>query len=161
MADPHRTTLDSEQLRHGLESLPQELYDQIYNAVFTARPGVRQIDGLLGTFRRDMKFLHVSSATRALYAKTYYGQGATFEVHGRFAWAQDELQQWLYLLPPDHRALLQRVTVVERTARYSTMSKQWLLAFMRTVMKEIDSKGNERLGAKLFMKVGNTILGQD
>lgn len=60
-----------------MSKIPQELYDNIYDLVFTAEPGVR-------TLNKQYKIpalLHVSQATREKFSKSYYdAEGVTFEV---------------------------------------------------------------------------------
>lgn len=112
----------SGELRRGLESLPQELYDQIYKDVFTASPKVRHV-GTITTFGRikfateDLNPLHISQATRSLYAKTFYGHDAGFEVHLRKTWSEDVLK-WLSILPHSHIRLLRKFVIAIDSMEY-------------------------------------------
>lgn len=67
--------LTSEDLNRHVNNLPQELRDEIYDLVFTAEPGVREVDELY----RTPRLLHVSRASRAKFSTSYYcGTGVTF-----------------------------------------------------------------------------------
>ncbi|KXT07964.1 hypothetical protein AC579_8596 [Pseudocercospora musae] len=93
-------------LRDLLQTLPQELYDEIFEQTFTADDSIRKLNTATkkrvlyksssGTiFWRDEYFhsnfaafpssLHVSRSTRAQFAKSYYGQGAFIVAHDREA----------------------------------------------------------------------------
>lgn len=118
--------LTSKQLRYGLESLPQELYNEIYTAVFTAAPGIRlinatndrktgfSIEDLELSFshlpRGGFQLLHVSAATRALYATTFYGCDAVFEISATRGLAILAIIS-LSKLPLAHRNRLRKVIV--------------------------------------------------
>ncbi|KAK4617717.1 hypothetical protein CLAFUW4_12122 [Fulvia fulva] len=95
-------------LRAHLESLPQELYDIIYDLTFAAKPGVRQ----LGTIANRLHFatpptdpcptlLGIDRRSRAKFAKSYDGDGAVFVVYGNRT-----LEQWLGSLPDAHRDMI-------------------------------------------------------
>lgn len=90
-----KSVLGVDSIRRGLESLPQEIYDQIYKTVFTAPTGTYcpirrngadsdRARAHLATItgedynRNDLKLFHIDHASRELYAKTYYGEGSTF-----------------------------------------------------------------------------------
>lgn len=58
-------------LRRGSETLPQELYDLIYDATFTLPRGTRDLRG--HSIRQHLNILQVFSSSRSQYAKTFYG----------------------------------------------------------------------------------------
>ncbi|CZT19487.1 uncharacterized protein RCC_05338 [Ramularia collo-cygni] len=95
-------SLTADQLRAGLETLPQELFDSIGEYTFTAQPGTRSISTKSGraTHRAHLKLLQVDSATRNLYAQSYYGQGAIIRL------MTDDNVSWLNSLSAGHAALL-------------------------------------------------------
>lgn len=113
------TNLDISSLRRGLESLPQELWAEIYNMVFTEPPGVRDISFRLANGRDfpspqkkahllALKLLQVSRSSRQQYAATYYD--AHFISESRFLW--ETLPSWFQFIPEAHRDLLQQVTMI-------------------------------------------------
>lgn len=112
--------LDADSIRRALESLPQEIYDQIYVAVFTAPAGIRKInlDMSTETMKQASSLLQVSSASRSIFAKSYYGcsdiivQGYKSSQH---------LQRWIKSLSKADHTLLQRVVVLS----YSTDWRYW------------------------------------
>lgn len=69
---PDPPTISAQGLRRGLETLPQELYDEIYNLTFSATPAARdlRVRGTAET-RQNFKLLQVSSASRAVFASSY------------------------------------------------------------------------------------------
>lgn len=125
-------------LRDLMQTLPQELYDEIFDMTFTADAGVRKLNTatkkrVLGKFSsgstgwRDLYFysnvaaafpavLHVNRSTRAQFAKSYYGQGAFVAVHDR-----QVARDWVEILPPDHRSLVRDVSVVAKNLQRSKM----------------------------------------
>lgn len=125
MARTRRTT-EIDRLCRGMQSLPQELYDIIWNDVFTAPAGFRyivdtgartgyyQLDRIKGLdVRRSLHLLHVCSTSREFYAQSYYGPDAIFEVHGCELFGDVKLlQTWLKSLSGSHRARLHLVNVV-------------------------------------------------
>lgn len=121
---------DVETLRHGLVSLPQEVWDSIYNAVFTAPFGIYypakskaskpDLDALKikGTYHRnDLGLLHIDRASRELYAESYYGQGNTFVFVTRIDGPGVKhtggfCSEWFEMLPIAHRKYLPKVILV-------------------------------------------------
>lgn len=123
--------LDVEDIRRGLDKLPQELYDQIYIATFTAPTGTycpilprhtayfqgnRYERFRANVNRNDLKLLHISRESRDIFARSYYGPGSTFlfpmlsisdiSIHGTL---NDAFIEWLEMLPSEHRGMLPRV----------------------------------------------------
>lgn len=117
----HDTVLSSGEIRRGLESLPQALYDMVYEHVFTAPPGDRfitdpklrmQDEGRAGLdVRKATRLLHVSTASRNLYATTFYGPNAVLKVHTRKIGANIMVRNWLQSIPEEHR---HRLNVIVR-----------------------------------------------
>lgn len=113
--------LTTDELRIALESLPQELYDQVYVATFTAPPGVRDLTKYhTGTRFAAINLLHVSRDSRKLFAATYYGNGNSFSFRGlKFSpyadygheFAINEARIWLKSVPEAHRALIHEVVL--------------------------------------------------
>lgn len=68
----------STSLKQRLESLPQELSNEIYNLTFTADPGVREITKTY----LPPHLLRVDRASRALFGASYYGNDAVFRISG-------------------------------------------------------------------------------
>lgn len=118
--------LTIEELHSALDTLPQEIYDQIYEAVFTASPGNRDLtkytDMPVLSYLQDFKLLHISRETRALYAKSYYGNQSCFRIKSHsyngvdFSHHTTRVHSWLKLLPEAHRALLHEVVMVRTMA---------------------------------------------
>lgn len=76
-----------ESLRKGLNSLPQELWDQIYGEVFTAPRGIRDFSDNVAV-RRDLNPMQVSRSTREQYEATYYDAEFEFsaDIDGFLEW---------------------------------------------------------------------------
>ncbi|KAK4617930.1 hypothetical protein CLAFUW4_11769 [Fulvia fulva] len=105
-------------LRQRLESLPQELYDEIYTLTFTAAPGERKIcaptksESRASTLSPDISrcfrghdsanlFL-VDRASSQMFAESYFGgEGAVFTFHCDMCWTS-----WLSRLNDEHRRIL-------------------------------------------------------
>lgn len=82
----------SHELRELLQRVPQELYDNIFELVFTADHEV------VRNITRDYKppvQLQVSRATRELFAESYYGHGSSFSLN-------ENVKQWAERLPLEH-----------------------------------------------------------
>ncbi|KAI5362784.1 hypothetical protein Slin14017_G064650 [Septoria linicola] len=82
-------------LRTLLESLPQELYDNIYDCVFTAEPATVTI------CYEDYRFphlLHVDRAPRSKFAESYY---KVTEIE----YGEPSEVDWLETLPQQHQIL--------------------------------------------------------
>lgn len=79
-----------------LQSLPQELYDRIYDLTFTA---VAEDNIRMTKHFRFPAVLHVDHASRELAAAAYYSQNKVFTgtlLHGFFF-------AWLHAIPSSHR----------------------------------------------------------
>lgn len=157
------TTPSVDDLRRGLESLPQELYDQILKATFTADLEPRDLRNL-EAMRQNLKFLHISSSTRALYATTYYGSGAVFEFaqdHG----APRALKLWLRSLPVSHRDLLGQVHIVwdgSAIARWITVLGYERDEFCLDLAQSIKSclpDVSPAVAAKVFLRADGKLYG--
>lgn len=88
-------------LGHLMQSLPQELYDTIYDLTFTFDIGEVIIDS---TYRTPSR-LRVDRNSRELFAKQYYRDN-TFYCHERNT---NALVSWLQSLPHVHIAYIQRI----------------------------------------------------
>ncbi|EME78301.1 uncharacterized protein MYCFIDRAFT_212354 [Pseudocercospora fijiensis CIRAD86] len=105
------------QLGELLQTLPQELFDKIYDLTFTAEPGLRDLGDIIGedqglTCRRRYRgqqflgadtraLLQVDRASRAKFASSYYGEGSVFLAHSHFA-----ASTWSDSVDPQHRRLI-------------------------------------------------------
>ncbi|KAF7193282.1 hypothetical protein HII31_05376 [Pseudocercospora fuligena] len=117
--------MSPEQLRSGLESLPQEIYDEIYDLTFTAEAGVRDLGAVVRRYGEDedeffctrtltpklffgrdsSKLLRVDQRSRAKFAASYYGGPNTiFLARNPHAAAT-----WLSSVDPKHRDLVSRM----------------------------------------------------
>lgn len=120
-----------EELRSTLETLPQEIYDQIFEAVFTAPPGTRDLTGGSNhnAYLQDFNLLRISRETRALYAKSYYGNQSCFyfKNHNSYmGWVHStfRVRSWLKLLPEAHRALLQEVVMARPIDTFTGLGRR-------------------------------------
>lgn len=104
------------ELEHRMSTLPQEIYDEIYDLVFTVEPGERVITPAT----KPPAQLQVSRAIRAQYAKSYYGNGSSF----RYNYTQYEdkcTRKIRYLtalftsVDKQHLQSIQQLTVVVKT----------------------------------------------
>lgn len=149
MAEP---SFSPDDLRRGLETLPQELYDMIYFATFAAPPKFRDLLDIVEV-RHNLKLLQISSTTRKLYAEGYYGHNAPFKIYGDIP---IEVKDWLRSLPEPHRALLHRIHIVPR-APYAPLwpetvrQKKFILsARTRGCRLSVQNEFGEALAAKVF-----------
>lgn len=87
----------------GLSTLPQELYDQIHKAVFTASANkIRNLNS--PALDTSLKLMHLSHGTRELYATTFYS--ADFEYEATVM----SFMQWLTVVPTAHRNRIKKLT---------------------------------------------------
>lgn len=109
-------------LRTGLEGLPQELYDVIYNMVFEVPSGIRDLrctlsrdTGLppnqrIGLPREILKLLSIDRASRALSAKSYFSASLIVDDGwDLWRWVQhkdDDIYDFFYDLDVKHRAFI-------------------------------------------------------
>lgn len=85
-----------------LRTLPQELFERIYHATFTAPPTVIYI---VEPFPPP-HLLEVSRDSRSLFARSYYSSTA-------FAFdAPATLTKWLRCFTPTHRSMLETIVIV-------------------------------------------------
>ncbi|CZT24143.1 uncharacterized protein RCC_09860 [Ramularia collo-cygni] len=127
--------LDATGLRAGLQKLPQEIFDQIYTLTFTAPPGIRDLANpseTRGRYPSDTipqdvaptsidfgtNLLHVSRASRAKYASTYYGLGDfrfDYPIHQWHRRCVDETGErilvWTRLVPVEFEHLINSISV--------------------------------------------------
>lgn len=130
-------------MRQRLESLPQELYDQIYNLTFTAEPGERKIrqsqrlgyhvlsgrqiktggeSGRPFCGHDSIKLFLIDRASSRLFAKSYYGgRGAVFTLNGNF-----DCRRWLQDLSHEHRQMPQDIRVVVSTVELARSVRMYL-----------------------------------
>lgn len=103
------------ELREHLESLPQELYDEIYKMTFSSPPGVvkvRHDSRTTSKFTVDLKpalnLMQVNRATRAQYSALHYNDHI-YEFHHLFV-----CRDYLKAMPLWHRLLLRRIRTLEK-----------------------------------------------
>lgn len=104
-------------------SLPQELFDKIYDLTFKLpAPGVREIDEEY----TPPVMLQISTKTRAMFAKAYYGNGSQFRVKQAIA------KKWLKSLlhrPTDLTLILKLVVRLPESlipsSWYSSTALHW------------------------------------
>ena len=97
-------------LARQVQSLPAELYVQIYTELFTADgSAVRNIDKSY----KPPKFLSINRASRALFAESYHGQKTAFHITNESGSSYDWLSiQWLKAFPSEHLTMLREVRSV-------------------------------------------------
>lgn len=107
---------ESPQLGQLLQGLPQELYDSIYDYVFTT--DAEEVS-ITSDYRPPAQ-LQVTRASRNLFARTYYRE-PTFICH-----KSDDplLLKWLRALPAEHASHLRRIALDMRPE-----SKQVVIAY--------------------------------
>lgn len=102
--------LDFDKLVEQVQSLPQELFDKIYDLTFTSE-SQRMPDPVWDArcVERSSHMLpstlQVSRATRAAFAETFYGEGTTFYV----SW--EAVGAWISPLASEHVSLLEDVRI--------------------------------------------------
>lgn len=165
MADNHPTTpLNSQELRRGLESLPQELWSEIYKIVFTAPHDALCISESLSnkpiipsSLRSGMNLLHVSTASRALYAKTFYGRDAVLSAQYVTS-TTALLRDWLVMLPKAHRTLLGKIVLAPESNKESVVEGEipcptFTCPIIRAQLAMIPRENHDELAAKLFLRL--------
>lgn len=99
-------------LSADVQSLPKELYDKIYDLVFTAKSTKRMIT--IDPSYQPPAMLQVSRATRQKFAVSYYASAGGFELQ-----CDHVLRKWLLRLSLEHRGLIKYIgyydQFVERT----------------------------------------------
>lgn len=91
--------MNADQLPALMQRLPQEIFDNIYQLVFTAASEPRQID----KHYRPPVQLQVDRASRKTFARIYYGDNSTFVL-------DSSIQiQWACSLPAAHFDKITRI----------------------------------------------------
>lgn len=153
--------LPAAEIRNGLTFFPQEIFDQIYDYVFTAPSGTRNLSDT-AQVRRDYNLLHIDKTTRAMFAKSYYS--TVFEM---LADPHDGtgkiLLSWLRILPEAHRVLVQKVIFIFHevapccvahlsvTSPCDSQGKLWTARGM--VLRSL----GKRVARKVYIKVGERV----
>lgn len=89
-----------------VQALPAELYNEIFELTFTSqfdRTNSRTIDNNY----QPPNFLQINRATRAKFAKTYYGQGSIFYV------PKPLLRKFFFSIHPGYARQIAEIRVVE------------------------------------------------
>ncbi|CZT23005.1 uncharacterized protein RCC_08713 [Ramularia collo-cygni] len=89
------TPITTKALRNGLESLPQEMYDMIYNHVFHIEP---HSEVITKAYKPPIQ-LQISSKTRARAMQSYYGANAVWVFENPDE-AKYLIHSWFASLPP-------------------------------------------------------------
>ncbi|KAF2482972.1 Smg-4/UPF3 family-domain-containing protein [Neohortaea acidophila] len=119
----HRAGRKKKTLKKWMQSLPQELFDKIYDLTFKLpAPGVREIDEEY----TPPVMLQISTETRDAFAKAYYGNGSQFRVKQAIA------KKWLTSLlhrPTDLTLILKLVVRLPESlipsSWYSSTALHW------------------------------------
>lgn len=161
------TILSVDDIRRGLEYLPQELYDEIYNFTFTFTDPSGPLDLRdIAKVRADLKLLRVSSATRELYASKCYNRSVIIEVKNPSSY--HGARKWLKSLPRKHLALLQTINLIaspsstvriERSQLALVNRHRFLTAWIRCCKMAAVEDFGPALTAKLFLEVEGKVYG--
>lgn len=100
---------DIDGLRDLLAQLPQELYDQIFNGIFTATPATRNLYTGEGI---SSNLLQVDRASRDVYAKSYYGPGNTFFFGPEDPFTSYTMLSWTYTLSATHLNMVDHISLI-------------------------------------------------
>lgn len=130
-------TDSTECLRQLLETLSQELYDQIYDETFMAPDGVYcELKSPTSNEKlRPPHLLHVDHASRLKYAKSYYGR-SVFIFRTRSA-----LESWLSAISADHRGLLKEAWYAPIDLLWKSVPKSDHEDFARQALRSEGAKG--------------------
>lgn len=113
-----------------MQGLPQELYDTIYDLVFTAGQEPRYI----GYREYDSPVqLQVDRASRKRFAKSYYGNGATFVFEGATNYT------WVQTLPRSHSAQITHMQCLFRGFELHLRPKSERFAQIKMEMQQFHS----------------------
>lgn len=156
--------LSVDHFQHHLEDLPPELYDKIYNDVFTADQSQRLITP---EFRPPIQ-LQVSKATRAKFAQSYYSK-SRFEVRVPRSDTitgptdpgdvRNVFRTWIRSLEPRHLNLIEKVNVVPGSPFRSETDLHILKCWMYCAGYAFMSR-NDALFAEFMARV-EIVLGED
>ncbi|CZT15294.1 uncharacterized protein RCC_01158 [Ramularia collo-cygni] len=171
------------QLKTDLNTLPQELYNQIHDEVFTATSGARRIvpggsfaikqnnpgstltrahHHFIRSSTANTHLLQVSSGTRAKYAETYFGNGAVFEFHTRGGSEGAALfRRWLASIQDSHRSLINEVKIcVLPPVSYDQYKRgRWGNYFLRLLRRGIEDAFGRTFRAEVaFGRGGDYII---
>ena len=97
-------------LKELVQALPAELYDEIYNFIFTADDGNKIY---INKSYKPPATLQVSRVTRKFFAESYY-------FHSIFIIPRDlreEGASWLESLTASHRAMFNGIRIVEKSGK--------------------------------------------
>jgi hypothetical protein len=96
-------SLSADTLSTFLQTLPQELYDRIYELTFTADKAVHVVHEKMPRGMHGHRFA-VDRTSRELFAQSYYGGGSAF-IGFNYAY----IGQWLDRLPSAHRKFVRNI----------------------------------------------------
>lgn len=102
---------DPEQLATLVQSLPQELYDQVFSLTFTSIPTINPI--IITKSYKPPSCLQVSRDTRATFAAAYYPNNR-FDFEHKYTFPDAELAgKWLASLSRSHFEHLEMVVLYD------------------------------------------------
>ncbi|KAK4494307.1 hypothetical protein PRZ48_014605 [Zasmidium cellare] len=143
-------TNDTIELRTHLESLPQELYDHIYDLTFTANPCVHYLDRFyprsVASFAKISKLskvarplfqkpdspnlLHVDRASRRKFAQSFYGgHGSVFVADHLVCGFVDRIGRFIRSLPEEHQEMVRDIRAVVPASPFfftEAENSQWM-----------------------------------
>ncbi|KJX92206.1 hypothetical protein TI39_contig5891g00006 [Zymoseptoria brevis] len=90
-------------LRAHLESLPQELYDDIHNLTFTVDSICRGKDQIK---RQDLQILQVNRATRHRLLPEFFARGLRTEYNASMSKPHPKFPLWIETFPDFHKPLI-------------------------------------------------------
>lgn len=111
------TTASMPDFTQRIHNLPPEIFNQIFELVFTPEPGPITIDR---TYRPPVQ-MRVSRALRTQYAADYYSPDRTFTA---CRLSNGEIFRWLQSLPVAHRDRIYKIRTTDRWLQ-NPLSDEW------------------------------------
>ncbi|UJO21254.1 uncharacterized protein CLAFUR5_10900 [Fulvia fulva] len=134
--------ITSEDLKRHLSSLPQELYDGIYERIFTADD--RQIQTISRAWHAP-HLLHVDRSSRQKFARSYFTTPSAFYMpHSNYGIEYFMLASWLAVLDDTHADMIQSISLGK-----NAMNPVWFLDLIHNLLEA-------RLGAFYQLTAGHS-----
>ncbi|EME80099.1 uncharacterized protein MYCFIDRAFT_77881 [Pseudocercospora fijiensis CIRAD86] len=143
------------ELHDLLHTLPQELFDKIYDMTFAVNPAA--------TIAVDESYkppvqLQISRATREDFAKRYYGSQAGFRSKDM---RDRKVFQWLSNLPANHQRRISRIDLA--TFRHYTMQSRDVKMYLQIVNSVGIRNRDVHLKSRSVLQIGfvDTATGEE
>jgi hypothetical protein len=128
--------LSVEAIKRGLKKLPQELYNEVYIFVFTAPRGPIDLTNRSNpVIHTALKFLSISSDSRAIYAASYYSREFTLRENW-FMHSITPVIEWVDSVPQAYRHVFTKLTLI-RNNNNGLSSNEYLASIVGSCRRDI------------------------